>query len=404
MQGGQKAFEEEDAYILYALMAQQQEQHLAAAGLYELLYEQAHKEEYKREALQSYHNARDYKVLLERSRHYAQSEPHDSVARRYEVIALLALDRLEEAKVAALALLERERTREAYLLASEVYLKLEHYDTAVKYLERAYLIDYDEVALDQMAVVLYLNLGRQADAIAYLESHSRIYGCSKVICSRLAGFYSQQNNIEGMLSTYLRLYDVERNPAVGDAIVKIYGYQKNYPRLMEFLERYTLNDSLLLQLYTGQKEYAKASLLAQKLYEQSGDPLYLGQSAIFEYESAQKEQRDAELLQGVVRKLKKVVTALPSPLYLNYLGYLLIDHDLAVEEGMGYVRRALEPEPESPFYLDSLAWGHYRLGECAKAQTLMKRVVELMGESDPEVALHLKAIDQCLKTNKGSKE
>lgn len=403
-QGGVKAFDEEDAYILYALTAQQQGQHLAAAGLYEMLYHHAHKEEYKREALSSYHAAQDYQTMLERSRSYANSEADDTIAREYEVIALMALERYEEASERALALLGRSKTREVYLLVSETYLKLQQYDTAVKYLESAYLIDYDEVVLDQIAAVLYLNLSRQADAIAYLESHSRIHGCSKVICGRLAGFYAQQNHVDGMLSTYLRLYELERDPTVGDTIVKIYGYQKNYPRMIEFLQKYPLNDPLLLQLYVSQKHYGDAMLLAQKLYEESGDTLYLGQGAIYEYEAASKEQKDAALLRSVLRKLKKVISEQPTALYLNYLGYLMIDHNMEVAEGMGYVRRALELEPDSAFYLDSLAWGHYRLGECKKARALMKRVVEQMGSDDPEVASHIQAIDQCLKTNKGSKE
>jgi len=56
----------------------------------------------------------------------------------------------------------------------------------------------------------FLDLGRKKDAIAQLETHSRMHGCSKMICKRLIGFYSNENNIEGLLSVYLRIYELEK--------------------------------------------------------------------------------------------------------------------------------------------------------------------------------------------------
>ncbi len=397
-QTAEKAFDEEDTYIMYALLAEEQQQYLAAAGFYELLYHYAKKEEYKSRELASYSAARDYQGLLSHSSAYANAEPRDTIAHRFEILALMALERYDEAKVKALSLVERTKASEDYLLVSDIYIKQQHYDTAIKYLERAYTINYDEAILDQMSVILYLNLGRQADAIAYLESHSRLHGCSKTVCGRLAGFYSQQNNIEGMLTTYKRLYEVDPDPVVGDAIVKIYSYQKDFPHLLEFLEAHPINDPVLLQLYINQKNYPKAAKLARKLYDREGEVAYLGQSAIFTYEGASDKQ-DAPMLQQVMKDLKLVVTQMPTPLYLNYLGYLMIDHDLDVKEGMGYVKRALEAEPDSAFYLDSLAWGHYRLHECVKAKKLMEKVVEKIGKEDIEVKAHLDAIDACLKNN-----
>jgi len=80
---------------------------------------------------------------------------------------------------------------------------------------------------------------------------------------------------------------------------------------------------------------------------------------------------------------------------LNYLGYLMIDHDINVTEGIEYVKRALDKEPNSPFYIDSLAWGHYKLGECVDALRLIKQVESMIGTSEDEVRDHLKAIEKC---------
>ncbi len=390
-----KAFEGEDIYIFYALEAEARKQYAAAAGLYGYLYAHSAKNEYKYRELANYSLAYDYRAMLERSRYYIDNEANDVRVRRFEILALIALKRYEEAKRHALLLVEETKKSEDYLLVSEVYVKQEHYDTAIKYLESAYSIDYDEAILDQMAVILYLNLDRKADAIAYLESHSRLHGCSQQICTRLGGFYSEQNNIDGMLATYLRLYDVDPQPEIGDAIVKIYSYRKEYVKLQQFLEEHRINDPVLLQLYVQEKSYANAAALAQKLYDEEGDIAYLGQSAIFTYESAEN-RHDVPMLDKVVQSLKRVIHEEESGLYLNYLGYLLIDHDLDVEAGISYVNRALKIEPTSAFYLDSLAWGYYKQHKCLQAYQVMQRVVEQIGSDDKEVRQHLDAIKKCV--------
>ena len=80
---------------------------------------------------------------------------------------------------------------------------------------------------------------------------------------------------------------------------------------------------------------------------------------------------------------------------MNYLGYLMIDHNVDVGGGMGYVRRALEKQPDSAYYIDSLAWGHYKLNECAEALRLIKQVESMIGSDEDEVRDHLKAIEAC---------
>ncbi|KIM09059.1 MAG: hypothetical protein KU29_02270 [Sulfurovum sp. FS06-10] len=80
---------------------------------------------------------------------------------------------------------------------------------------------------------------------------------------------------------------------------------------------------------------------------------------------------------------------------MNYYGYLLIDHDIDVEKGIVLVQRALELEPNSPFYLDSLAWGLYKQGKCFEANEIMKFFGEQIYEE--EVLEHIEAIKKCLK-------
>ena len=73
----------------------------------------------------------------------------------------------------------------------------------------------------------------------------------------------------------------------------------------------------------------------------------------------------------------------------------MIDHDYDVKGGIRYVKKALEFDEKSPFYLDSLAWGYYKLGRCDEASRLMQRVQKLLGREDAEVQKHIDIIKTC---------
>jgi len=57
--------------------------------------------------------------------------------------------------------------------------------------------------------------------------------------------------------------------------------------------------------------------------------------------------------------------------FLNYYGYILIDHSVDIAYGIELVKKALEQNPDSVYYLDSLAWGYYKLGKCDEAKELI---------------------------------
>jgi len=398
----EKAFEEEDAYILFALRAEQIHENRAASSIFKTLYEKSEKKEYLYRSLQNNLLAREYEEVIKVVDEITNGSFDDYVLMRVKVIALMELHKMDEAKVLATQLVEKSNAVNDYLLVSDVYIKRQEYDIALKYLESAYIKNYNEKILDKMSIILYVNLQRTKDAIAQLETHTRVHGCSKLICHRLIGFYSNENNVDGLLSVYLRLYSLDKSKEIADKIIQIYSYKKDYIKLMDFLEESKSDDKALFELYAFTKNYHKAYLLADKLYAKTGDINYMGQSAIYEYESA-NDKNDKKLLHNIVNKLQKVVKIDSNPLYLNYLGYVLIDHDIDVKEGMKCIEKVLLTQPNSSFYLDSLAWGYYKLGKCKKAKEIMNRVVTLEGGDDPEVKKHIRIIDKCIKNTKAKK-
>ncbi len=394
VKANEKAFAEEDAYILFALRAEQIGEFETASTMFNTLWERSGKKEYLYKSLKDDLVLKKNKTVISRVDNITNGEIDDFELVRLKVVALMSYGDFESARVLAIKLVDSSKEVDDYILVSEIYVKQKKYDTALKYLESAYIKDYNEMIQDKMAIILYVNLNRTTDAIAQLETHTRINGCSQKICQRLVGFYSNENNADGLLSVYLRMHELDKNDKIAQKIIQIYVYQKDYIKLMSFLQNSGSDDDLLLQIYVNTKNYAAAYVLAQKLYESTDEINYLGQSAIFEYESSSNKD-DKKMQKVVIKKLKTVVSVEQIPLYLNYLGYLLIDHSIDVKLGMHYVREALKFNKNSAFYLDSLAWGYYKLGECSKAKKVITEVQKLDGGDDPEVLKHVKAIDKC---------
>ena len=397
--GSQKKFQNEDIFILSALYLEELGDYNSSSSLFDVLYKETDKKEYLYRSLKNNLAANENKKVIQRVDAISKNNIDDYELTRMKITALVKEDELLEAKKLAKRLVEISKSTDDYLLVSEIYVKLKEFDTALKYLEGAYIKEYNELILEKMAIILYVNLDRKKDAIAQLETHSRIHGCSENICSKLVGFYSNDNNIEGLLSTYLRLYSIDFSKDIAQKIVQIYGYKRDFVKMGEFLEESKVDDELLLQLYTQTKSYKKASALAKKLYVDSGDLIFLGQSAIFEYEGSENKN-DSLMHQSVIKKLKEVVETKKDGMYLNYLGYLLIDHEVNVKRGIQYVKEALKIEPNSAYFLDSLAWGYYKLKECEKADEIMKKVLKLEGSDNEEVKEHAEKIRECLKNKK----
>ncbi len=396
-----KVFEQEDTLIMFALRAEQLRDYKSAAVIFDGIYKKSEKKEYLYRSLQNMLVIKQNKEIIERVDSITKGKLDDFALIRIKIIALIQLGEMNQAELLAVSLVERSKEVDDYLLVSDIYIQEKKYDIAIKYLESAYYQDYNEKILDKMSIILYVNLDRKKDAIAQLETHSRVHGCSVVICKRLIAFYGNDNNLDGILSAYLRVYKIDPSAENSLKIVQIYGYKKEFAKLILFLEDSKSDDETLLQLYISAKDYKKAYKLAKKLYDERDEIKFLGESAIYQYESA-KNRDDKKLLQEISAKFDEVLQEDRSTLYLNYYGYLLIDHDIDVEKGMKYVQEALESEPDSAFYLDSLAWGYYKQGKCKDALSIIKKVMTLEGGDDPEVLKHYKIIKKC-KTKKGKK-
>src|SRR5262249_37808922 len=73
---------------------------------------------------------------------------------------------------------------------------------------------------------------------------------------------------------------------------------------------------------------------------------------------------------------------------LNYLGYMLADRGMRLDEALSLVERALERDPDNGAYLDSLGWTYFKKGDFAEAERALDRARTEMA-NEPEIHEHL---------------
>lgn len=97
----------------------------------------------------------------------------------------------------------------------------------------------------------------------------------------------------------------------------------------------------------------------------------------------QKKYEPAEVL------FKKVLANdQRNAMVLNYLGYMLADRGVRLEEALGYIKKAVELDPQNSAYLDSLGWAYFKMGDYVLAEVNLRRASDRLS-TDPTVQDHL---------------
>jgi Putative Zn-dependent protease, contains TPR repeats len=129
-------------------------------------------------------------------------------------------------------------------------------------------------------------------------------------------------------------------------------------------------------------EMAKALDAAEKLSESRDEKegVWFMRGAMFE-KMKKLDQAEAEF--------RKVLDGNPdNPAALNYLGYMLADKNVRLQEALTMITKALAKEPNNGAYLDSLGWVYFRLGRLSEAEENLRRALERTPR-DPTVHDHL---------------
>ncbi|ELR7027634.1 ATP-dependent nuclease subunit B, partial [Campylobacter jejuni] len=231
------------------------------------------------------------------------------------------------------------------------------------------------------------------------EFSRKTNGCTLKTCVLLAKIYFDEKNIEALKSIYKELYQLTKNKSFVLALVELLNSQGKTEEALKISLQYDLDDDIKLALYQNLKRFDDAKKMSLALYHKTKNKEYLLRAAVFEFEAANEAKKiTPKVIDSVKEKFEQAIDKDSNALYLNYYGYLLIDYDLDVKKGIELVKLALEKDPQNLYYLDSLAWGYYKLGDCKQAWEILKQTLDdkEFANSD-ESKVHIKAIKACIK-------
>lgn len=101
------------------------------------------------------------------------------------------------------------------------------------------------------------------------------------------------------------------------------------------------------------------------------------------YLERQKKYEPAEEM------FRKVLSTDPrNAMALNYLGYMLADRGVRLDEALNLIKKAVLQEPQNGAYLDSLGWAYFKMGNYEMAEENLRKAMDHIG-NDPTVHDHM---------------
>jgi tetratricopeptide (TPR) repeat protein len=329
---------------------------------------------------------------------------------------------------------------QSYMRMAEIYRRSGRYDEAMESLKKAGTIMPESLEVKFNIAIIDQAQGHSDEAITILnqllqktEHTNGQYDASElgnraIFLERLGTVYREANKPQLAIDTFRRMFDLGDENAVRgyQEIIETYRDQKQWQqatatadeaakrfpndRSMQIVaasQRADLGESgpaieqvklmlkgtaddkdvyiALSQMYSRTKDWPQAESSINKALELSTKPEDK-EYATFVLGSIYERQKKYELAEESFRKVLAIDPK--NAQALNYLGYMLADRNVRLEEALGYIRKAIAIEPQNGAYLDSLGWVYYRMGNYDLAEENLRLASEKIG-TDPTVQAHL---------------
>jgi len=297
-------------------------------------------------------------------RHHLELHPDDQVTRG-RLVDLLAREKRPAEAWEEARRLARARPGDADALQGEADLafKSGHPHDAAEALDRLRRMAPDDPANAARALVVLGQNGRGGEAVSLAETWARAHP---------GNFRGDMLVAQGLAMNHQMDAAIEHARRAASAVPDSLA-----PRI------------LLGRFYQAEKRYAEAEPVWVDAL--SRFPQLIGVGLDLAY---CREQRGN--LDGSESAVRDVLKREPrNPAALNFLGYLLADHNRKLDEAETLIQQAVDQEPDNGAFLDSLGWVYYRLGRYQEARAQLERAVEITG--DAVVREHLGDVYKVLK-------
>ncbi len=247
-----------------------------------------------------------------------------------------------------------EATNRAVFLErlGSIYRNDEKYDQALQVFRQILTLGKSQAPRAEGLIIETLRLA-EADKAVELYPQDRSL---KIIRASMMG---EQGKVdEGVRELQAMISGTPTDLDVHLSIAQIYSQAKRFPEAEAAANR-------ALQIATRPEDQNRAQFLLAAIYER------------------EKKYDQAELI------FKKVLTADPlNAAAANYLGYMLADRGVRLDESVKYIQKALQLEPSNGAYLDSLGWAYYKMNRLDLAELNLEKAAQRI-TSDPTIHEHL---------------
>jgi tetratricopeptide (TPR) repeat protein len=345
---------------------------------------------------------------------------------------------LEQYKVIADANPEDAQT---YVRIAEIYRKQGKFDRALENLKKAESMVQDSIEVPYNIASIYQAQGRYDEAIPIMrdllkkteKTDGNYSGSGKsnraVFLERLGTIYRDQGNYQASNETFRQMIalggedNIERGyQQVIDTWREAKEWQKATDVAKEAVQKLPNSRDLKMVLAAQQADMGEADKGLQEvraLLKGNGEDrqVYITlaqmETRLRRFSDAEQSLDKAEqlstkdedkqyvwFLRGSTferekryaeaeEQFKKVLTNDPQHASaLNYLGYMLADQNMQLEDALGYIKQAVSLDPANGAYLDSLGWAYFRLGKYDLAEENLLKASQKIN-TDPTVHDHL---------------
>jgi tetratricopeptide (TPR) repeat protein len=386
----------EDELIVRGILYDEYKAYENSYQVYKKLFDETGTEVYLfKEATSSLLGKIHISESINRLKIWDEKYPHKVEVRRLLIPLYLTNKQVKKATQEAEFLLEQSKSPMDLDLASHSFLYAGEFKRALSLLTTVYEAQPRENTLLRMTEIMDEFTNERKKAIQLLETHRRMNISSQDVYTKLLFLYQKEQDVDGLLSTYKAMYEADNKEVYLNKIIDIYVYKRDLDGAIVFLENNPSKKELLYELYKAKKYFTKALILTDALYAENKNSKWIAEKGVLLFENAE-DKNDKKMIKNVLNQFEKAIAlGNDDSIYLNYYGYTLIDKEVDINKGMKIISDALVQQPNNTYYLDSLAWGHYKKRECTKAYKLMKAVVEEEGLKEQEIIDHWRAIKQC---------
>jgi tetratricopeptide (TPR) repeat protein len=386
----------------------------------------------------TYEQMKEYKLAAETyGRALAQNRENTDLKRAYAQ-ALFAAEEEEEAlKVFEELITEEPNDLLAALRLSQIHRERREFAKAREYAQRAKRLDPNNLEIQFNEVSLLEAEGKTQEAIQALREaiagmplrpdSNAERGNKMFLLERLGMLYRSAEQTDKAVSTFREIIDLDPTTGVRasaqivDALRAGKDFKraeqeaqaalKQYPgeRLPKVVMANVLTDlgkfreaeQMLRSMLDGKSDRETWIAIAQ-IHEKSKNFSEMAK-AINEAErlSQTDDQKEvAHFMRGAMfermkkyeeaeAEFRKVLALNPkSASALNYLGYMLADRNIRLQEALELIQKAVDQDPHNSAYLDSLGWAYYRLNRYEEAEDYLNRSIQ-RGSRDGTVHDHL---------------